>query len=146
MKMVKYNHRRPGFFNPFFDDFFTRDVFLNERNGESGTKRFPTNIRQTDTAFELELSAPGFAKAEFNLELDEHTLTIQAQHEAKDEQSPGGYYRREFGATSLKRAFTLPDSVDGEAIEAKFENGVLYVTLPKKEQEVAAPARHIQVG
>lgn len=145
MKITKYNTRRPATWSPLFDDFFTRDLFFNPGATTQASHRFATNIRETENAFELELAAPGFSKEQFDLELNDSTLTISASRETENTEQKETYYRKEFGATSLKRSFKVPDTVNAEAVSARFENGVLNVTLPKL-QETVAPKRHIEVG
>lgn len=146
MKITKYNTRRPAQWNPFFDDFFTRDLFHAAATpAAKASNRFATNIRETETAFELELAAPGFAKDAFNIELNDSKLTVSAKRETANDTQENKYYRKEFGAASLKRTFSVPETVSEEEVKARFENGVLYVTLPKKEETVA-PKRHIEVG
>lgn len=146
MKVTKYNTRRPALWNPFFDDFFTRDLFHAAATpGANTSHRFATNIRETETAFELELAAPGFGKDAFNIELNDSKLTVSAKREAANDKQENKYYRKEFGTASLKRTFSVPDTVSEMDVKARFENGVLYISLPKKEETVA-PKRHIEVG
>lgn len=153
MKLSKYNTRRPVSFNPLFDDMFARDLFYGvpAASCSATTNNFATNISESPTAFTLELSAPGFSKEQFNIELNESAMTVSAQKdtpdskEKSDEKATVKYTRREFGSQSLKRSFSLPKNIDKESVGARYNNGVLFVTLPKLKETVA-PKRHIEVG
>ena len=84
----------------------------------------------------MELAVPGLKKEDVKVHLDDRTLTISSEvsSENKEADESGTYTRREFGFRSFKRAFTLPESVDTESIDAKFEDGILYVSLPKRAE------------
>ena len=95
------------------------------------------NIKNEDEHYLLEVAAPGFAKTDFSVELDNQVLTISAKKEVNEEVKEEGYTHREFSSKEFKRTFTLPeDSVDVEGIEATYEAGVLNISIPKKEVEV----------
>ena len=105
------------------------------------------NIKETDTAFGLELAAPGKTKEDFIIEIDHNVLTISSETKNETEQTEnnGRYTRREFSYTSFRRAFTLPETVNTDAINAVYENGVLLITLPKKEEALPKPKRLIDI-
>ncbi|MFN3756082.1 MAG: Hsp20/alpha crystallin family protein [Flavobacterium sp.] len=106
------------------------------------------NIKETDTSYVVELAAPGKRKEDFNIELEDSVLTISTETKSeKDEKdNEGRYTRREFSYSSFKRAFTLPDTVNDFEINASYENGVLHITLPKKEEALPRPKRMIEIG
>lgn len=107
------------------------------------------NVEDSVEGFKLEVIAPGFEKGDFKLNLDRNQLTISVQKEQNSEQSEKGvkkYTRQEYKFSSFKRTFGLPVSVDTEKIEASYENGVLLVTLPKKEEAKPKPARSIEIS
>ncbi|WP_298121738.1 Hsp20/alpha crystallin family protein [Flavobacterium sp.] len=104
------------------------------------------NIKETDTSFGIELAAPGKKKEDFNIEIDHNVLTISSESKLEKEESEGKYTRREFSYSSFRRAFTLPETVNTENINATYENGVLYVALPKKEEALPKPKRLIEIG
>lgn len=104
------------------------------------------NIRETEDSYELELFAPGNKKQDFTIDLDEGLLTISSefQPESKSEQQ-GRYTRKEFSYASFRRSFTLPDTVKEEEIKAVYEDGILKIKLPKKEEALPKPKRNIDI-
>lgn len=119
--------------NGLFDEFFNRPIgdFL----GSDGLLNQPAvNILETANAFELEFAAPGFEKQNFSLNVENEYLTVSAQRENKQEETSERYTRREFRFDAFKRSFKIPATVNQEAVSAVYKNGVLQVTLPKKEE------------
>ena len=104
------------------------------------------NIKETDTSFGIELAAPGKKKEDFNIEIDHNVLTISSEEKTEKEETDGKYTRKEFSYSSFRRAFTLPETVNTESINATYENGVLYVALPKREEALPKPKRFIEIG
>ncbi|MCL4165414.1 UNVERIFIED_CONTAM: hypothetical protein GTU68_058213 [Idotea baltica] len=95
----------------------------------------------------MEVAAPGLSKKDFKVELDKDVLTISAEVEKKSEGIEENYTRKEFSKYSFKRSFTLPEQkVDGEKIIANYKDGVLYVSLPKREEAKPKPARSIEIS
>lgn len=125
--------------NPFlFDDFFGKDLFdWNDRNfTKSGTTLPSVNVKESDRNFLIELAAPGMAKEDFKISLERNVLKISSEKKQENEtvENDGNYTRREFNYQSFSRAFTLPQQVvDTENIEANYTDGILRITVPKKE-------------
>lgn len=141
MTLVKF--KRPGYHYPnIFDDFFK------DFQHKSGSATFlpSTNIWEDENKFNVELSAPGFTKEDIKVEVEENQMTISGEHKTENEQTEKTFTRKEFSYGSFKRSFTLPETVDTENINAKYENGILKLELPKKEVEVAKAAKQIQVS
>jgi len=103
------------------------------------------NISEFGDQYILELAAPGLKKKDFKIEMDNGKLTISAELEEKDESSEGQYTRREYSYRSFKRVFNLPDSIDTEKIKANYLDGIVQVTMPKREEAKRQPARTIAV-
>ncbi len=120
-------------FTTFWDDVPTR------------LKVPATNIREKDDAFVIEVASPGMKKSDFEVNVDNGVLTISYDFEDNIEKEGEHYTHREFGYSSFKRSFTLPDSVDGDQVSAKYSEGILFVHLPKKEEAKKKPARLIDV-
>jgi HSP20 family protein len=93
------------------------------------------NIKEENNKFVLEMAAPGLKKDDFNINLDNYVLTISSEKKEEQKEDKDNYTRREFLYTSFSRSFTLPKTVDIDKIKADYKNGILTVTLPKKEEE-----------
>ncbi|MCW4467451.1 Hsp20/alpha crystallin family protein [Flavobacterium sp. MFBS3-15] len=106
----------------------------------------PVNIRETEGAFTVELMAAGMKKEDFNLEIDNDLLTISAEVKAENTEENGKFTRREFSFTSFKRSFTLPETVKEDDINAVYEDGILKITLPKKEEALPKAKRLIEIS
>ncbi|HIU84596.1 MAG TPA: Hsp20/alpha crystallin family protein [Candidatus Aphodousia gallistercoris] len=125
------------------DDFFDMEPRQVQRRdplyGKNASRIMKTDIRETDKAFELDIDLPGFKKEDIQAHLKDGYLTISAQkqveHDDKDQKS-GRYIRRERFSGSCSRSFYVGESVKEEDIEAKFENGILQLSIPKKAPEV----------
>lgn len=104
------------------------------------------NIKETPDAFSVDMAVPGLNKSNFHIDLDNQVLSISAEiteeNEAKDEK----YTRREFGYSSFKRSFTLPETVDDSQIKANYQEGILSVYLPKKEEAKKKPPKRIAIA
>ena len=137
-------------FNSLLDDFFSKDVFdWNSRNFTDVGSTLPSvNVEESDSEFKIELAAPGLKKEDFRVKLDHDVLTISSEKSAEKEekQGNGSYTRREFNYSSFFRSFTLPENAvaDGE-IDAKYHDGILKVTIPKKPIPASERARTIQI-
>ncbi|MDX2283055.1 MAG: Hsp20/alpha crystallin family protein [Bacteroidia bacterium] len=146
MTLVKFNRNRfAPVFPALFSDFFGRDL----ANWDQDFYTQPAvNVKETETGFQLEVAAPGMGKDDFRVELDQDVLTISSRKEASHEEKngEGRYTRREFRYQAFTRRFTLPDNVDAEKIQAKYEHGVLHLTLPKREAAVVPAARQIEIS
>jgi len=131
-----------------FDDFFNRELFNwgNNNFSASRTTLPSVNIKELEKAFEVEVAAPGMQKEDFSITLDGNMLTISSSKEDQQEENGGNYTRREFSYQSFQRSFELAkDVVDDENIEAKYENGVLRLTIPKKESALTQSPRLIEI-
>lgn len=141
--------RANSFPSSLFDDFFTRDLMnwgLNN-NSTTNTTIPAVNIRETDDHFEVEMAAPGMTKNDFKIELDGNQLTITSEKQGSEETKPEERYtRKEFSYQSFQRVFQLPkDVVDVDKIGARYENGLLQLTIPKKEEVKKLPPRMIEI-
>jgi HSP20 family protein len=140
MTLVKRNPNNV-FFPSIMEEFFRPDWI-----GGTAQSVPPVNIRETETQYEVELSAPGKTKEDFNIDVDQNVLTISSEFKSENESKEGKYTRREFSFSSFKRSFTLPETVNDDAISARYENGILTITLPKKEEALPKAKRMIQIA
>jgi len=145
MRLVKWNKPSrtvPGMvsdLNNFFNDSLFNDRFLsNVMKEDWPVASAPSvNVKEDDKQFTVELAAPGLEKDSFNIDIDQNVMTVSASTKKEAEVNEEGYTRREFNFSSFKRSFTLPETVNDEKIDGKYENGVLYITLPKLSEAKA---------
>lgn len=136
MALVKFSNRPVS--NSVLDELFNHFPAAWTNGWKDSSLHFPpVNIHETKDAYHLELNAPGLAKEDFQLKVEDGLLTIS--YEKKEETKSDDYktVRREFTQRSFKRSFSVDDSVDVDNIQAKYDNGVLKLHLPKKEQAKA---------
>lgn len=109
--------------------------FFNDEDwGFTGVRsRVPVNIRETNNSYELEVMAPGVKKEGFNVSMDNNMLTISFEHHENKEENRDDYLHREYAMQSFARSFNLDDTVDADKVSAQYRDGVLHVSLPKKE-------------
>lgn len=133
----------------WLDDIFNRDlpsVFTSNFN--TGITLPKVNIKETADAFIVEMAVPGLKKSDFHIDIDidNQVLSIYTETKEKKEYKEENYTRREFGYSSFKRTFTLPESVNEEKINANYNEGILNIVLPKKEEAKQKPARNIKIS
>ncbi|HEU4495592.1 MAG TPA: Hsp20/alpha crystallin family protein [Flavobacterium sp.] len=135
-----------GLFPSLMEELFRPDWAGGSQNFNH--KTIPAvNIRETDSAYEVELSAPGKKKDDFNIDVENELLTISAEFKSESNNEENGKYtRKEFSYSSFKRSFTLPETVKEEDIKASYEDGILRITLPKKEEALPKPKRMIDIS
>ena len=145
MTLVKFKQRPVnGDFNTLINDFFTPYASLlgNDVATSNPKPYIPVNITETEAGYSLEVVAPGLEKENFKISLDKDLLTIAA--EKKEVEPTGKSIRREYKFQSFSRSFTLDEKIDGEAISAKYVNGVLTLNLPRKA-EVKEATKQISI-
>jgi HSP20 family protein len=149
MSLIKKNRNAFPTMPALFDDFLGRELFNWGNTNYSFTQTtIPmVNIRESAENFEVEVAAPGMDKKDFRVQLEDNTLTISSQKEKAEETEHNGYNRREFSYESFQRSFTLPrDVVDEQAISAQYENGILHLTIPKREEARHKGSRLIEIA
>lgn len=144
MTLVKFRRNYPSLVDRFFEnDFFD----WSNRNFSATNTTLPSvNVKENKENFFVEVAAPGLDKNDFKIELNRDVLTIssekQTENETKDDES---YSCREFSYQSFSRSFTLPNIADGEKIGARYDNGILSITIPKKAEVIAKQNRLIDI-
>ncbi|MCO6476349.1 MAG: Hsp20/alpha crystallin family protein [Phaeodactylibacter sp.] len=131
-------------FDRIFDEFFNSNFPTTYRNGNRVNVRPAVNVVENGGGFRIEVAAPGLDKEDFKVDVDKNVLSIEVNKEFKAAEGET-YKRREFGYFEFKRSFQLPETVDSEGIDASYQNGILLVNLPKKEEAKEKPARTIQI-
>lgn len=150
MTLVKFNNKRndlPAFssFSNVLDNLFERE-FPEIFRSEASLTVPAVNIIENKDGFNLELAAPGMNKNDFKLQMNNNLLTITGQKESNKEENDAQYTRKEFNFSSFERSFTLPNTVNSDKISASYENGVLKINIPKKEEAKEKPAREISIS
>lgn len=140
MSLVRFTKQMPSVFDRFFDGD------LMDWSNDVNTTLPSVNIKETKEGFEVKVAAPGFDKNDFKLELNHDVLTISSEKQAENETKEDEQYtRREYCYSSFKRSFVLPDSADAEKINAEYKNGILDITIPKKEEAKPKDKRVIKI-
>jgi len=125
-------------FRPFLPSLMN-EVFERQSNEKEITYKPAANVREDDKNYTIELALPGFSKEEISISFEDEVLTVTAGHQPNEEVKVPKYTWNEFGYKSkYERSFQLPETVDAENIGAAFENGILLVTLPKKDAKPSA--------
>jgi HSP20 family protein len=149
MSLFKRNESNVSSIPALFDDFFSRELF-NWGNGNfsSTSTTLPSiNIQEKADTFEVEVAAPGMEKKDFNITLDGNMLTISSVKQHSNEKKADNYIRKEFSYQSFQRSLELPkDMVEGEKIKANYENGLLRLTIPKKEESKRKAPKLIEIA
>ena len=134
MTLVKFsNGSNNNAVNPFTDVFESifNDSFISDR---LTTKVLAVNIAETENDFHIELAVPGLKKEDFKISLDKNVLSVSAEQKTENKQEEKRYNKREYSYTSFVRSFTLPETADQERIDAEYVDGILRVTVAKKEE------------
>ena len=142
MTLVKVNNNGHRVLSNFVDEFF--QGFPAGLGREESLGFPPVNVHETTDAYHLELAAPGRTKEDFQLTIDKGQLTIAFEKKEETKNEEYKTIRKEFSFKSFKRSFNLDDRIDANAIQAKYENGVLKLLLPKKN-EVKEAAKQISI-
>ncbi|OQX97718.1 MAG: hypothetical protein B6I20_12040 [Bacteroidetes bacterium 4572_117] len=140
--LKRANYGYPAFSNLLEDIFST----VNTGNTNKDNSTLPSvNIAENDDGFKIEFATPGLSKEKFKINLDNNVLTVGSEKEDEKEESKENFTRREFNYSSFQRSFTLPDSANGEEISAEYNNGILQIEIPKREEAKVKPMREIEI-
>ena len=134
---------RNGWFPTLFEDFLNTDLMP-----RANTTAPAVNVKESETAYTMELAAPGIKKEFCRVSINDDgnlNIAIENKMEHKDEDKKHHYLRREFSYSNYEQNYTLPDDVDRNGIAAKVENGILTVTLPKVKKEEKKAAKAIEI-
>jgi len=133
-------------FPRIWDDMFTKE-FMPEFYKNGSFRSLPAvNIIENNDEYIIEVATPGLTRKDFNISLENNSLTISSEKEDKIEDQHEKVVRREFQYNSFCRSFTLPETVESDKIKARHSDGILYVTIPKKETAKIKPSRQIQIS
>jgi HSP20 family protein len=133
-------------FPSVWDNFFSNDLMPELFDSESYRSVPAVNIVENDDEYVIEVAAPGLEKKDFKIDLENNVLTISSEKEDKMEDKNGKSIRKEFRYSSFCRTFNLPETIDNDKIRAKHKDGILSVSIPKKEAAKVKPARQIAIA
>lgn len=149
MKLIKRTNEPTSGFDSMLDHFFN-DSFLNWPSTPAltnGGSQPAYNIKEEDDHWHLELAVPGMKKSDFKIDLEKDLLTVSTVKTETEEKTNDHYTFRQFGRLSFSKSFRLRDNmVNEEEISASYEDGILHITLPKREEAKANVKREISVG
>jgi len=131
-----------------FGDLFDRELFdwTSSNYSETNTTLPAVNIKDSPDHFTVEVAVPGMDKKDFTINLKDNVLTISSEKKSEEEVTEGSYSRREYSYQSFCRSFTLPQNiVDSDNISAKYENGELLITIPKRDEAKPKEPRVIDI-
>lgn len=144
LPILQTRTNRPDLVDELFNDSYLPG-FFDWANWENGTHTPAVNVFEGKDDYRIEVAAPGLSKEDFKVSLDNDELTISSEKESTNESKEENVLRKEFNYNSFKRIFTLPDSVQGEKIKASHKNGILTVTVPKREEAKVKPVKEIKI-
>lgn len=127
------------FFRPWTDWFDTTNLMGRVLNVPA------VNIAEHKDEYQVSVAVPGMKKDDFKIDVEGNVLTISSEKEETSEDTEGQYTRREYNYSSFTRSFTLPDEVNKEKIEAKYEDGVLKISMPRKEEAKRLLAKQVPI-
>ncbi len=144
MTLVRRTNRN---YDSIWNNLVNGDFYMNQNGLYCGNQSMPAiNIIEDENMFSIELAAPGLNKEDFNIEFDNGKLTISAKKQEKEEETKN-YTKREFNYAGFSRSFVVPkQKVDDGKISAAYENGVLNITLPKREEVKPKPSRTVEIA
>jgi HSP20 family protein len=141
--LARLSERMPSVFDDFFkpwNEWFDNGGLLGR------VMNIPAvNITEHKDQYQVSLAAPGLKKDDFNIDVEGNMLTISCEKEESKEEKDKSFTRKEYNYSSFSRSFTLPEEINKEKIEAKCEDGVLKILLPRKEEAKKPSAKHISV-
>tara|TARA_R110002012_G_scaffold250007_2_gene427663 strand:- start:283 stop:759 length:477 start_codon:yes stop_codon:yes gene_type:complete len=126
-----------------FNKSFAKDFVC---NFNSGMTLPAVNVKDNANDYIVEMAIPGLKKSDFNIDLDNKVLSVSAETSSQNEEEQSNYSRREFGYSSFKRTFNLPDTVEQDKITANYTDGILNILLPKRDEAKKKPAKSIKVS
>ena len=150
MTIARLNDNSYPSFPSFLNRFFEGDLMdWNRSNFAETNSTLPAvNIRENNDEFMIDVAAPGMKKEQIKVDYENGRLTISSEKkEEKKEMSKDTYTRREFSYMSFQRSFTIPENlVDGDKINATYNEGILHISLPKREEIKPKPPRQIKIN
>jgi HSP20 family protein len=141
--LTKATERMPSLFDDFFKPW---NEWFDNGNIWGRVMNVPAvNITENKDEYLVSLAVPGMKKDDFTIDVNGNMLTISSEKEERKEEKEKKFTRKEYSYSSFSRSFTLPDEINKEKIEATYEDGVLKIALPRREEAKKPSAKHIAV-
>lgn len=141
--LENFSGRVPSLFNDFFSPW--NEWFENIGSWNRAITVPAVNIAEHKNEYQVSLAAPGLNKEDFKIDVEGNMLTISSEKEERKEEKEKKFTRKEYNYTAFSRRFTLPEEINKEKIEAKYEGGILKISLPRKEEIKKNSTKHIAV-
>jgi HSP20 family protein len=143
MNLIRFNQDPVSLLSELMEDIDRNFIW-----GSAGSRQMmpAVNISENEDGFMLEMAAPGLKKSDFKINLDNNVLTISSEKQEEQEDGKQNYSCKEFNFSSFSRSFTLPKSIDFDKIKADYKDGILKVSLPKREDAKVALNRQIEIA
>lgn len=138
--------KRNPFFPSVWNDLFESNYLTPQSTSQRGVTIPAVNVKETENNYLVEMASPGMKKEDFKINLENEILSLSAEIKPESEVKGEKYTRKEFSFTSFKRDFTLPETADTENISATYFDGILTITIAKKEEAKSKPAKLIEVN
>jgi HSP20 family protein len=149
MTLVKRNNNYYPAFPTFFDNFFNRGLvdWDNWNFSDTNTTIPAVNVKEDNDKFQIEVAAPGMKKDDFKVKVENNVLTISSERKDEKEEKKENYSRKEFSYQSFQRRFNLPEGhIKSENISARYNDGILTIELPKREEVKPQPPKDITIS
>ncbi len=141
--------RSENYFPSFFDRFLNNEMMdWNLSNFSSTNTSLPAvNVKENENEFVIEVAAPGMNKNDFNIKFHNNVLTVSSEKKDEKEEKNEKFTRKEFSYQSFQRSFTVAENaVESDKISAKYADGILLITLPKREEVKPKPMKEIKIS
>ena len=148
MTLIRKTNSYPTWSN-LFNEFLNQDWndWSKQDFAASNCTLPSVNVKEHSDGFEVEMAAPGLNRNDFRIELNNSILTIKSEKkEEKESENDKFFSRREFSYQSFSRSFTLPQSIESDKIEAQYKDGILKISIPKREEAKPRPLRQIAIS
>lgn len=138
--------KRNPFFPTVWNDLFESNYLTPQSANTRGVTVPAVNIKETENSYIVEMASPGMKKEDFKINLEEDVLSISAELKSEKAEENERFTRKEFSFSSFKRDFTLPETADVENITANYFDGILNISIAKKEEAKPKPAKLIEIS
>ncbi|ARV06231.1 heat-shock protein [Polaribacter sp. SA4-10] len=146
MALISFKHKKRPFSSIIASDFFNGDDFFESPLFLNTLEEPALNIKETDDDFQVELSAPGYSKKDFEVNIDNGYLNISAKKSSAKEEKEENYTCKEFSYNSFEKSLLLPDTIEDDKVKASYKNGILKFSLSKKEEVKKVAPKMVEIS